>query len=310
MLIHRLLNRRLLEQAGQEGGQEGGGLPPSGDGGQDGGQQSTDFFASLDEDLRGALEKNGVQDVSGLAKQFVDLQSHLGNSIRVPSEEAGEEDRKAFYEKLQKHVPDLIPRPDSSNPEAMDALWAQLGKPEEISQYELPEGIEASEVEDLMKYAHEANLTKSQFSSLLSKMAEQSANERAEAQQQFEQAQQTLKQEWGVAFDQNYKAAANLLKQTGAPEAIVQAAEQGKLDPDVAKWAHSLTQRFSSEGTPLTNDSGDSRTMTPMEANAQLDEIYANQNHAFFDPSNPSHERAKQRVVELTAYAIGQKPPK
>ena len=50
---------------------------------------TADWRASLPEDIRGAKALESVKDVDSLAKQFLDAQSHIGNSIRITSEEAG-----------------------------------------------------------------------------------------------------------------------------------------------------------------------------------------------------------------------------
>lgn len=304
LILRQLLQQKMkMEQAG---GEElgGGGEAPAPEGGAPAG-----FLEQFDADTRAALEKVGAQDAGSLAKQFLDAQSYIGSSIRVPSEEAGEEDRRAFYEKIQKHAPDLIPRPDSADAEAMNALWSQLGKPQDANEYSLPEGVSKEDVTDLLGFAHEANLTNSQVNTLIGKMSEQSTAQQTEAQQRFEQDQQALRQEWGQAYDQNIQTVANLVKQTGAPEAIATAAAKGELDSTVAKWLHGLSSQFKGEGTELSGQQGQPTSMTPQEATAQLDEIYSNREHPLHMPSHPSHANAIRRVVELNAYALGQKPP-
>jgi len=299
MNTRTLLFRRLMDQAGGEE-QTGGG----------GGEVSTpSFLDTFEPEVRTSLEKAGISDAAGLAKQWADAQSYIGSSIRVPSQEAGEEDRKAFYEKIQKHAPDLIPRPDADDQAAMDALWSQLGRPADAAEYQLPEGLNAEQVGDLTKYAHEAGLTNTQFKSLVSKMAEQETVAQEQAKQAHEQSIAALRQEWGQAFEQNIQTVARLAEQTGAPEAIVAAAKEGALDADVAKWMHSMVQRLGNEGNEMVASQGDSRAMTPDEARQMVDEIYANREHPFFNPSHPSHEAAKKKVVQLMAYSNGRKPP-
>lgn len=312
MLLRRLFKNPLREQAQQDGDPAGGGTPPPAsdpNAGNTPPAAEPDFLSQFDADTRQFLENNGVKDANGLAKQFSDAQSYIGNSIRVPSAEAGEEDRKAFYEKLQKHAPDLIPRPDTGNEEAMNALWAQLGRPEDPSKYELPEGVNAEEIKDFVEKAHGANLTNTQAKALIESMAAETRAQQEEAQQRFEQDQQQLKNDWGMAYDQNAQTVQNLVKQTGAPDAIVEAAMKGELDSSVAKWLHGLAGKLGGEGTQITTNEGNNGMMTPNEATHQLDEIYNNPEHPYHNVSHPSHQTAVKRVVELMAYKSGRKPP-
>lgn len=293
----RLLFNRKMEAAGGE--EQGGG----------GGETAPSFLDQFEGDIRTSLEKSGVSDISGLAKQFIDAQSYIGQSIRVPSAEASEEDRKAFFQKIQKHAPDLIPKPNSEDQAAMEALWTQLGRPQDPTEYKLPEGLGAEQIGDLAKYAHEAGLTNDQFTNLVSKMAEQETAQQQQAREAFEADQRALKQEWGQAYQQNIEKVARLAEQTGAPEAIVAAAKNGELDSNVAKWMHSLVERLGNEGNEMVNSQGTTQAVSPAEAQAMLSDIYANRDHAFFNPAHPDHAAAKQKVVNLVAWSSGRKPP-
>lgn len=292
----RLLYNRKMEAAG---GEEQGG----------GGGDTTSFLDQFEGDIRTTLEKSGVADVNGLAKQFIDAQSYIGSSIRVPSSEAGEEDRKAFYEKIQKHAPDLIPKPNVEDPTALDALWSQLGRPQDPTEYKLPEGMSAEQLGDLTKYAHEAGLTNDQFTNLVSKMAEQETTQQQQAREAFEADQLALKQEWGQAYNQNIQTVARLAEQTGAPEAIVAAAKKGELDSQVAKWMHSLTQRLGNEGAEMVGSEGSNQAVTPEEAKAMVNDIFGNPDHPYFHPSHPDHADAKNKMVKLMAWSSGRKAP-
>jgi hypothetical protein len=52
---------------------------------------TTDWRANLSDDLRSSKGLESVKDVESLAKQFLDAQSHIGNSIRIPGEDAGQD---------------------------------------------------------------------------------------------------------------------------------------------------------------------------------------------------------------------------
>ncbi len=63
----------------------------------------------LNEDIKSAPAFKDIgDDINDLAKNFLDVQSHLGNAIRIPSAEASEEDVTAFHSRLKEKVPGLI----------------------------------------------------------------------------------------------------------------------------------------------------------------------------------------------------------
>src|SRR5210317_1139444 len=95
---------------------------------------------SLPEDLRENKTLADVKDVGSLAQQFIDSQQMIGQSIRIPGPDAGEEAWKNFHSKLTDKVPTLIPTPDPDNEEVMSALYNRMGRPEDPEGYRHPEG--------------------------------------------------------------------------------------------------------------------------------------------------------------------------
>lgn len=267
-----------------------------------------DFLSMLDYEHREALEKQGIKDVQGLVKNWSDQRSYIGNSIRVPSSEAGAEDWNKFYEKLQKHAPDLIPRPDKDKPETIQAVLAALGRPEKPEEYDIPnapEGmpVDGERVEALRKIAHESGLTRDQFKTVMAKMLE---SESAAYQQQKQVADAelaALKQDWGSAFDERSHRVAKMLELTQAPADVIEMAKNNQLGADVAKWMYNLSVNFKGEGANMAADQGGNRAMTPEEANAQISEIYANRSHPFWNASHPDHKAALKKMIELGRFA-------
>jgi len=250
-----------------------------------------------------------VADVGSLAKQFVDLQSHIGNSIRIPSEEAGEADLKSFHEKLIERVPDLMYKPDTSNEEAMSQLYSQLGKPENAEAYKWLDGEVASHIDaesnaHLREIAHKANLNQSQFNALLEGLAGKNEENYTANVQRLEQSKADLKNEWGAAFDDRIKAVADYLEKSGAPEALVNSAKEGNINKETASWVYSVVEATAENvGSPDKNSGNGGGKMTPSEALSRIDEIYNNPNHPFYDQTHPSHQRALEEMVELAKFA-------
>lgn len=256
----------------------------------------------LPDDLKESPSLKDVQDIGSLAKQFVDLQAHLGNSIRVPSKEAGAEDRKSFYDKIIKHAPDLMVRPDVSTPEAKDALMTMLGRPGDGKDYELPEGSTVGEelIGIIRKSAHQAGLSKEQFKGIVASINELSVAEQKKVKQALLDAHSTIDKEWGLKKDHNMKLASTIAAVTGAPKALVEAINKGEAGIETLNWLLGLAARFPSEEMQIINqEGGGSGKMTPAEAKSRINEIRANKEHPVWKTSHPDHDEAVKDWLEL-----------
>lgn len=237
-------------------------------------------------------------DVNKLWKSYRELESYQGNSIRIPSEHASDEDRAKVTEKLIEHFPNLMYRPDIENPDANLDFWRTLGTPSEPTKYSLPEGVNADDAQEWAKMAHEARLTNSQFQTLTRKFHEQ---QQAQAEQSETSAHENavkLKEMWGLAADENVQRAAKFADMTKAPDLL----KQVMADPAVMSWVYEMSKNIG-EGTEAAKQQNSPQYRTPLEASAMLDEIYGNKSHPLFNVRDPGHEAAKQLVVKLMAEA-------
>src|SRR3990170_781823 len=105
---------------GAQGAGAGGGDPGAGTG-AGGSSGAADWRTGLPDDLRSHTALADIKDVGGLAKSFVNAQSLIGRSVRIPGEDASAEDREAFYQSLTK-VPGVARLPDGNDEKA----WAQF----------------------------------------------------------------------------------------------------------------------------------------------------------------------------------------
>ncbi len=87
----------------KDGDDEGGG-----GGGQD------DWKDTLPDDLKTNASLLDVPDVATLAKRFIDTKAMVGNSFRVPGEDASTEDWGKFNTNLIEKVPALMFKPDAT----------------------------------------------------------------------------------------------------------------------------------------------------------------------------------------------------
>ena len=264
--------------------------------GEEAGGEDKSWLDSLPEDIRGNSAFENVKDVGDLANQFVNAQSFLGSSIRIPSENAGEEDLTKFYDKVLKHAPNLMPKPDAGDEASINAVLSALGRPADPSTYAI-EGAELTD--DLRKVAHEMGLTQAQFEKMYQGFVKPSLESSVAQEAETKAGRDALAKEWGYAFQTKEQTAQALLEKTGAPSALVEAAKAGSLNADTLRWIDSMVTSIGKEGLDLVNHGQGGHRMTPAEAKAQVNEIMSNRNHAYWNASDPLHEQAKKDIVEL-----------
>ena len=257
---------------------------------------------SLSDELKDHKGLADIKDVGGLAQSFLDAQSHIGNSIRVPGPEAGEDAWKAFHEKLTTKVPTLIPTPDPDNPDVMNTLFNKMGRPEEATGYDHPEGVDATKMADFAAVAHEIGLTKSQYMSLATGMHEFTVAQQEAASQAFTDGIRALKQEWGIVYEDNVQKVDAVLKGTEAPAQLMELGAEGKLDATTLKWLHNIGEQLGTEGINFNKDEFTTR-VTPAEAKARVSEIMGDLKGPYWDAAHPQHKEYVQRVVDLNRAA-------
>lgn len=303
MKIHNML-LKYYNEAGADGA-DGGGQPPAYNGATVEPPANTDWRASLPDDLKSSESLKSVKDIASLAKQFVDQQSYLGNAIRVPSEHASEADKKAFYDKLVKHAPDLIPRPNRDDPESMNAVLAALGRPDDKTLYEAPEVapelkefVPDERIEAFRDIAHKYGLTKDQFKGVMADVLSADAQIVQNQKYALNESRAALHKEWGAVFDERSAQALKLAESTGAPAAFVEAIKTGAVNGEALKWLHSLSARMGDKLNIVTDESNSGK-MTPSEAQSRISEIMNNRKHPYWDSHHPEHKRAMDTVIEL-----------
>lgn len=291
---------------GEGGGDEGGG------GGEDKGgaeQEVANWRDGLSDDLKGSSALADVKDIASLAQQFVEQQSYLGNAIRVPSEDASAEDKQKFYDKVQKHAPNLMPRPEAGNQEQLDAVLSALGRPDEATGYEsveVPEGLSFSDdrMTAFRDMAHKHGLTKTQFDGMLKDVLGMDAATQQSMDEAVVTSRQAIEKEWGAVFKDREAQAIAAAEATGAPAAIIEMAKEGKIGGDTLKWMHSLAVKIGGgEGRAIHDDGNSSGRMTPADAKAQISDIMNNRAHPYWDSHHPENAAAIQKVLKLGALA-------
>lgn len=233
-------------------------------------------------------------DANKLWESYRELESYRGNSIRIPSQDASEADRLEATEKLVKHFPNLMYKPDLENPEENREFMRTIGLPESPDKYMMPEGISQEDAKDFAELAHNVGLTNRQFQELTKAFHNMNQEQSAAYQQQVEEGAARIKEMWGMATDDNIQQAAKFADMTKAPEIVKQAMS----NPEVMSWVYGLSKNIG-EGSEVAKQQNSPQHRTPAEAEARLSEIYNNSAHPFFNQRDPGHAAAIALVTKL-----------
>ena len=262
----------------------------------------------LPEGVKGWGEVSDSKSEESFWEQMSNMRSMMGQSIRIPTDDASKEDKAAFNQRLMDKVPNLMQKPDVDNVDVMDAFYNQMGRPEEAEKYNAPEltapeGIVIQdELADSFKgIAHKHGLSQKQYEGVIK---DYTASSVEIAQGQLEEQQNSMKglnDEWGMKFDGNMeKAEAVRIKYFN--DVVPNLATAGA---DTVKAFANIADRFGKEGSSnlIEETREHTNVVAPIEAQERLNEILSNKEHAYWDAHDPTHQQAVDKVVELTKQA-------
>lgn len=260
-----------------------------------------DWRAGLDEDLRSNPSLTDFKDVNSLAKSFVNAQSMIGSSIKIPSQDAGEEQLNNFYSKLES-VPNVA-RLDGD----LNDLYTKLGRPESHDQYTIDYGeyedkINKDKVGTYAEVAHEVGLTNDQFSKLVAKQVELEASEFQANQQKMEAYQEQLRKNWGESYDQRLHAAKHMAEAYSEkyPEAMQDLLNSNAANNPAVIEMFAEAYKHTQEGqTVAPNKSAVQFGTSAEEALDKITEIRNNPKHPANNPSDPAHKREHDKLSQL-----------
>lgn len=265
-------------------------------------ESTTSWKESLSEDLRNDASLQDINDISSLAKGYVSAQRLVGSSIRIPSEDAGQEQLNEFYSKLEK-VPGIA-RLDGSD-EAKQQLYNKLGRPAEAKDYnlQLPEGIAADEttLNGFKELAHKVGLSNEQAQNLVQYEAQRVAQYNNNMNQQRTHAEQVLKQQWGNDYDNRLsgaKAAAKVFLDQYPDQMTDLMQGPAGNNPALLSILSQLAESLQEKGNVQLSTTP-KYGMTPDEARIKIDEIMANKSHPYHQAGDPGHRDAVDRVRRL-----------
>lgn len=253
------------------------------------------WHEQLPEDLRGDETLASIPDLETLARSHIDAQKHIGGSIRIPSEDAGEQDWADFNAKLTSKLPSLINLSD--DPEAAKAtLYERLGVPKDAEGY-TAEGLD----QGFREFALANGFTNDQVAALLTKVNEDNAAAAEMAEAAGTEATNGLKAEWGHAYDQKLAEANKAITAFGGEEGMAFATESGLIkNPAFLKMMANAGANLGEEAAGSIPNGG-SLKLSPEEARNQISEIKNAARQAYERGESHPYNRGDRDMVAKMA---------
>jgi len=249
------------------------------------GGSGNEFLNMIPEELRQHPSISPIKDVENLARSYVNAQRLIGA--------------------------DKIAVPVNPTDEDLDRIYDRLGRPESPSEYGINvDGNVITEelAADYADIAHKLRLTPDQAKGVLDyykSTVEQSGAASLEAAEVAkEQTVESLRSEWGRAFDQKVEAAAQVAQEFGDPDMFNITLADGSKLGDNAEFIKAFAKIADFRQTVTSEDTvaemSQSNVMTPASAQAEIDAIMGDKTHAYWDRKNPvGRQKAVERMQHL-----------
>ena len=244
-------------------------------------QATTDWKASLSEEVRSDKSLENIKDIEGLAKSYVHAQKMVGSDkIPVPNKYATDKDWDAVYEKL-------------GRPKSADGY-----------KYDLPQDkqVDEASLKEFSSQAHKLGLLPTQAQGMVKFYNEMTAKSIQDADSKAlaarENSTKELKQEWGQAFDQKINQAATLAKSVGATELFDTNLADGTKLGDHPVMIKAFAELAGKMGEDTITQASGPAYLTPNQIEKQIGEL-TQPGSAYWDKNHMNHQAAVQEVLAL-----------
>ena len=240
--------------------------------------QVNDWRANLPEELKNDPTLQNINDPESAAKTLIHQQKMMGNRIPIP---------KTDEEKTE--------------------LYTKLGRPETSDKYELTiedqykQYIPQDQIYEFQNVAHKIGLNNEQANALIAfqqkSIQHELDNQGSRLAVGREETETKLKEEWGLQYDKNKRAAERAVQVYGTPE-LMELLETGAGNhPAVVKL-------FARLGADITEDQAQNTqnntlAVSELDARQEIEKVYADPKHAYHHPADPKHKEAVERVRQL-----------
>ena len=264
-----------------------------------------DWRSSLPETVRSWGEVTEAKSADQFWQDIGNMRGMVGQSVRVPSNEAGPEAWAAYAQKQNELAPGrFMVKPDRADPDQLAAYNLAIGVPGEAAGYNdiQNDSYAANEIEvagAFKNIAHKNGLTPEQYTGFVSDYIDLLRHTDAETRAPYDKELATLKGEWGAAFDDRTGKAAGIMEKFGFPPIAIEAFKNGTADAQSMRAIYAMSEAIGTEGMNLTTQQtgNNSSALTPLEAEARINEIMAGADYNSNDPL--IRKNAVMRMVEL-----------
>ena len=250
-------------------------------------EQTVDFKSLIPKEYQGEKSLQNFQDMNGFVKSYLSAQRLVGlDKIAIPNHLATDDDWDQVYQKLG--------RPNNPNE----------------YKYNLPQEskLDDNSLKAFSEHAHKLGLLPKQADGIINyynELANASvidANSKAETSRL--EAEKTLRQEFGPAYNNKINAAKNLASATLGDDFLSNTilADGSKLgdNPTVVKAFANLASKLS-EDTIVKGDSPS--YMTTSEIEKQITSL-TQPNSPYWNKQHPNHAQAVNEVYELNELIV------
>lgn len=308
-------------------------------GGGGGGNQAQGFAATLPESIRGHEAFKDVKDVGDLATRY---HGAVTKPFALPDKYTSQNpalkdlksldavvDRMLNAERmvgLDKNRLLVMPK-DASDTDALNAVYAALGRPETADGYQIGKRADGSAYSEqdtafqksLLPILHKAGVTQAQFDAMRPEwdglMASMGAAHDKQLDEGRKAAETSLRQEWGAEFDDRIKLAEDALRHYGAElklgDAITKELNASSLgnNPALAKLLVHLGTQLKEDGLLGKHEGGFGEGKTPEQAKKEIAEKEKafRENPAFKEKNASGRAEALAEIAELYQIAYPDK---
>ena len=261
------------------------------------------WHEQLSDEYQGNDTLANIPDLDTLAKSYLDSQTYIGGSIRVPGEDAGDEDWTSFNNKLLEKVPGMLNLP-KDEAEANAMLFQKLGRPESADKYSVATDASAEQIE-FMKWAWDNGMSDAQVKNWFKANEERQSSSSDQLNSELSQQEEALKAEWGQGYQRKLADAKNAIKAYADDQVNDFLENTGLGDhPMIQRLLASAGANLGEEQTAGISDGNNRFAYTPTEAQARIREIQRNPDHEFNNPRSQGYRDAVAHVQNLYQMAF------
>lgn len=204
----------------------------------------------------------------------------------------------------------ILALPKDDSPEGWEPLYKAIGRPDAPDGYgydKYKDVIPPEELGEYAKLAHQSGMGAKQFDAIVGKFVEQTnafkAQQEAQMQQQVSEWQETVKKEYGAAYDEKINFAQKAVEKFGLSDVIKQNPEIFE-NPAIIKAFVAIGEK-TSEGMVLSTGEVSHGRLAPAEALMEIAKMQSDSATVkiLTDKSHPQHQFMIKKREELFKYA-------